>query len=362
MNPLDSSLAAHSIALIREHQHPGGAYVASPNFDIYAYSWLRDGSHIAHAMARSGQAPSAAAFHRWVGGVLRRYDAKLADLTARRLAGERIDNEEQMHCRFTLEGLEGEEEWGNFQLDGYGTWLWALGDYVARTGDRALAAELAPQVERLVHYLRAMWQEPCYDWWEEFGDEQHTATLAALHGGLAAAAQLYPALADGTPAAIRAFVLEKCVVEGRLAKFVGSPLVDASLLSAAVPYGLLELDHPVMRATLARIERDLLDQGVHRYAEDVYYGGGEWLLLTAWLGWLYVEAGEPERARTLLDWVASQADAEGNLPEQVTPRSLFPEHVQPWIEKWGAVACPLLWSHAMYLVLIDALTTGTEAE
>lgn len=353
-------LLSHSIALIRAHQHAGGAYVASPAFDTYAYSWLRDGSLIAHAMARSGQLDSAAAFHRWVGGVLHRYDGKLAALTARRLAGETIADDEQMHCRFTLAGEESAEAWGNFQLDGYGTWLWALGDYVARSGDRALYDELAPQVDRLVHWLRAMWQLPCYDWWEEFGDKQHTSTLAAVYGGLVAAAQLNPALADDTPAVMRAFARNYCVVEGRLVKFVGSPLVDASLISAGVPFGLFERDDAVLQATVARIARDLLNQGLHRYAEDVYYGGGEWLLLTAWLGWHYAEAGDATRARALFDWVAAQADAQGNLPEQVTTRPLFPEHVQPWIERWGPVACPLLWSHAMLLVLADALNLPRE--
>ena len=24
--------------------------------------------------------------------------------------------------------------------------------------------------------------------------------------------------------------------------------------------------------------------------------------------------------------------------------------VEPWIERWGAVATPLLWSHAMFLI------------
>jgi len=32
-----------------------------------------------------------------------------------------------------------------------------------------------------------------------------------------------------------------------------------------------------------------------------------------------------------------------------------PDMVQPWIDKWGPVATPLLWSHAMYLILTDVL-------
>jgi len=32
---------------------------------------------------------------------------------------------------------------------------------------------------------------------------------------------------------------------------------------------------------------------MHRYADDTYYGGGEWVLLATWLGWYYVEAFVP---------------------------------------------------------------------
>ena len=48
-------------------------------------------------------------------------------------------------------------------------------------------------------------------------------------------------------------------------------------------------------------------------------------------------------------------DADGNLPEQVTDHSWDPSYIPVWEERWGRVAQPLLWSHAMYLTLADAL-------
>ena len=121
------NLIEHSIQLILAHQAPTGAYVASPSFDTYAYSWFRDGSFIAHAMDRAGQPGSAAQFHRWAGGVLARYTPKIEQLIARQQAGETITIHEQMHTRFTLDGRDSDAAWENFQLDGYGAWLWALG-------------------------------------------------------------------------------------------------------------------------------------------------------------------------------------------------------------------------------------------
>lgn len=350
-----TDLTRRSVDVIKSNQDAGGAYIASPNFATYGYSWLRDGSFIAHAMDRLGEHASACEFHRWAGRVLLLHDDKLAALTTRRLAGESIPLSEQMHCRFTLDGRESSADWTNFQLDGYGTWLWALADHIRRTGDRALYAELRPQVTRLVAYLRAFWSTPCYDCWEEFGDKVHTATLSAIYGGLQAAAALDPELADSTPDAIRTFVLAKCVMDGRLTKYVGSEQVDANLLGAIVPYGLLPADDAIAHATVARIERDLLSGGVRRYRADTYFGGGEWLLLTAWLGWVHAANNDYVCARAMLAWVAAQADAHGDMPEQVCDAPLEAAFVQPWIDRWGPVAKPLLWSHAMYLILNDAL-------
>ena len=54
-------------------------------------------------------------------------------------------------------------------------------------------------------------------------------------------------------------------------------------------------------------------------------------------------------------WTALRFDAEGRLPEQVSDAPLDPSYVQEWIDRWGPVARPLLWSHATYLGLRAAL-------
>jgi len=95
--------------------------------------------------------------------------------------------------------------------------------------------------------------------------------------------------------------------------------------------------------------------GVYRYKEDVYYGGGEWILLAAWLGWYYALNGEKSKAQELLRWIESSASANGDLPEQVNEHTLTPDQYPVWVEKWGPVASPLLWSHAMYLILYQTI-------
>ncbi len=140
-------------------------------------------------------------------------------------------------------------------------------------------------------------------------------------------------------------------------KTLGGNEVDASLLGAAQPYGLLAPRGKIMQASIARIEQELVspDGGVYRYRRDVYFGGGEWLLLTAWLGWYYAGVGRRQDARRCLDWVARQADSQGDMPEQVAHNLLAPPHLPIWEERWGKSAKPLLWSHAMYLILYTAL-------
>jgi isomaltose glucohydrolase len=115
----------------------------------------------------------------------------------------------------------------------------------------------------------------------------------------------------------------------------------------------------VMAATVEKIEAELVSGGVHRYLDDVYYGGGEWVLLAGFLGWYHAETGRLPRASQLLDWMVEQADEAGNLPEQVSHHLLHPECYQEWVERWGDVARPLLWSHAMFLNLQRELRSAT---
>ncbi|MBP2019213.1 GH15 family glucan-1,4-alpha-glucosidase [Symbiobacterium terraclitae] len=345
-------LVQHSIAVIARGQTPTGAYLASPNFAQYRYAWLRDGAFIAYGMDRAGQHRSSRAFHRWVDRTLRGVACKVEALEQKADRGEPIEMTEWLHCRYTPEGQEGDAGWGVFQLDGYGTWLWALCEHVRMTGARDLLEEVRPSVELVRRYLTRFWDRPNFDCWEEHGEHVHPATLACIYGGLRAVDALEGSQgAAEVCEAIRSYLLTHFVHGGRLTKFADGRSIDANLLWVSVPFGLLSPSDPLMEATVAELERRCVTGGVHRYPEDTYYGGGEWLILSAWLGWYYVRAGNRARALELLAWVERQADERGDMPEQVTDRANVPEMVQPWVNRWGPVAKPLLWSHAMYLIL-----------
>ena len=208
-------------------------------------------------------------------------------------------------------------------------------------------------------YLVALWQRPCFDCWEEYPDKIHIHTLAAIYGGLKANQEISNGDHGSLLQQIAGFIDENGSSEGHYVKFVGSRSVDASLVGLAVPYGVVAAETELMCETIEHIETSLVrGGGVHRFPTDTYYGGGEWVLLAGWLGWYYAQLGETNRARALLAWMEAQADPQGNLPEQVPATLNDPNYYVPWVNRWGPIASPLLWSHAMYIILHQALEGG----
>jgi GH15 family glucan-1,4-alpha-glucosidase len=353
-------LEKKSIEVILENQKENGAIIASPNFPTYNYCWLRDGSFISWAMLRRGYAGACRSFLLWVGNVIASQEDRIRAMSTRRSAA--TEQQRWLPARYAADGSVVADEWPNHQIDGYGAWLWCLDEYRRASGDEDLCRRLAPGIELTVDYLARTWQLPCYDCWEENGTQVHSSTLACVYGGLAALKDLPAGPRAGAVAEqVRSFLLAS-TVDGRFRKHGGTDSVDASLLWLSLPFRVVEPDHPVMEETVRHIERRLLLRGgVNRYPEDTYYGGGRWLILTSWLGWYYARRGRTGEARDLLRWVADQADAEGNLPEQVSTDVIDPSMVEPWVRRWGPVARPLVWSHAMYLVLKSELATAERA-
>jgi isomaltose glucohydrolase len=127
--------------------------------------------------------------------------------------------------------------------------------------------------------------------------------------------------------------------------------VDGSLLACLTCFDTVEPGSPVAERTYAEVRSELLHRGVYRYRGDTFYGGGEWLNLTAWLGWYEALTGRDDEARDRLEWIAAQATPDGYLPEQITGAAQDPSFIPEWTQRWGPVATPLLWSHAMFVTL-----------
>jgi GH15 family glucan-1,4-alpha-glucosidase len=360
-----TALAARSLQVLADAQADTGAIVASTAFGQYDYCWFRDGAFIAHAMAVSGELDRAGRFHRWAAAVAHREAATIERAIADRQAGRPIDAGDVLDARYRTDGSRGDEPWPNFQLDGVGTWLWSLREWTQLAGTDP--AELADAVRLVARYLAALWDQPSYDCWEEFSGHVHVATLAAVYGGLMAATGLLgePCWAD-TATRVRELALGPGVAGGRLRKHLDTDLIDGSLAWVSAPFGMLQPGDPVMAATAEAIAADLTGPtgGIYRYRGDTYFGGGEWLPLAAHLGWHWVRADQPDKARTLLAWIESGVTGAGLLPEQTLNAVQDPSYVAEWTQRWGPVATPLTWSHAAYLILAHELrgAGGGQAE
>lgn len=361
-------LYERSLHVLFENQQPGGAYLACPTMPDYQFSWFRDGAYISYALTLDGQSASlsykgsmaaqwesAARFHAWCADIVNCRAERLERCIERVRSGQPVDLADTLNTRYRADGTEGPDDWPDFQLDGLGTWLWSLSEFVNQTRIRPLPLAWEQAVALAARYLAALWRTPCYDCWEERGSDVHISTLGAIYAGLMAATHLVPrlSLAD-TAEQIREFVLAHGLTPGgELAKSVGLDMVDANLLSVAVPHRLLEPGDPIMQRTAARIERELHTphSGVHRHLEDVYYGGGSWVLLALWLAWYYLEIGDTQHADELIAWSENQADSDLHLPEQVNTDMLAPGFYHEWVERRGPIANPLLWTHAKYLIV-----------
>ena len=147
-------LYQHSIDVILRNQSDTGAYLASPNFPTYMYSWFRDGAFIAYAMDRVSKHESAARFHAWAAEMINLREAVVKRAVEKVTAGEVLNEEDVLHTRYTLEGGIGVEEWPNFQLDGFGTWLWGLTQHLHLSGLK-ISEPQQRAVQLLAEYLAA---------------------------------------------------------------------------------------------------------------------------------------------------------------------------------------------------------------
>lgn len=357
------ALADQSRALILSHQDASGAYPASPVFSAYrGYAWLRDGAFIADGMSAAGEVESASAFFDWCDRLLTEHRSRVDEIVAAAASGSPTHDHDMLPARVPIEGIPAgaDEEWWDFQLDGYGLWMWAALVHANRHGIDP--SRWRAGIELTVDYLVSSWSRPCYDWWEMFIDEVHVSTLGSMAAGLRDAAgatfldDRRRAAAATAAAEIGDVIRREGTHDGHLVKWIGSREVDASLAAVVGVLGVVEPTSSVGITTIAEIDAQLtVEGGVHRFTADTFFGGGQWPLLSCLLGLAYSGAGDPDRAVTLLRWAAATAGEDGSMPEQVDDHLLDPSFVAEWVERWGTPADPLLWSSAMFLRLAAEL-------
>jgi len=243
------------------------------------------------------------------------------------------------------------------------------GAYLATYGVDDTVRAIWPAVSRAAGFMERQMTPsgilvPCRDLWETFTDKSWTYTNASFVGGLEDAARMGTAL--GMQAEARSFarsaadlrrdVLAKMVVAdgGWLGKGLRpgasqpDPIIDASVVGAGWPYGLVPLDHPVMTATLARVETRLSvpGGGIRRYEGDGWYGGQGWPELQDWMA--ISRSARGERASAL-------AHHATNTERAWTTGSLQIGEVFDANRRVFPSAFPLGWAMAKYVLASHAL-------
>ena len=129
---------------------------------------------------------------------------------------------------------------------------------------------------------------------------------------------------------------------------------DTSLLGLVYPSGILESLDKKMHVTIKQvIDKNSVDNGgLLRYSCDKYCGGvkkgwviltgaGAWPLLSFWMAIYFCLCDDKENAMKHFYWPLERINK--YIPEQI-----FKEQKKPSI-------CPLVWSHAMFIIAADFL-------
>lgn len=307
-------------------EHIGGGR----NWD-YRYTWLRDSAFTIKALAAYGHHQVAVHWRDWL---LRAIAGDPEDLQIMYgVAGERLLPERTLDHLAGYAGSVpvrvGNNAYTQYQADVVGEVMIAL-DELRRAGVAddsgftwALQVSLLSQLERNLY-------TPDRGIWEVRGDPHlfthgrvmmwaafDRAIRAVAEHGLAGPAARWRSHRDS----LRGEILTRGVRDGAFVQHYDTNSVDAALLQ--IPQtGFVTADSPVMLATVARIERELLDEHgfVRRYrtdgADGLEGGEGSFLMCSFWLVEQYARSGRREDAVALMDRLLGLRTDLGLLAEE----------------------------------------------
>ncbi len=343
-----------------------GSVLASLPPGRWTYAWPRDAAYAAAGMAHAGMQPEAAAALRFVLNArsdrYRGYDE---------LAGVPIEPYAVSLCRHHGFGVEESDTLGggdfNFEFDGAGLTLWAVGEYVRATGDWSLVEEewerlkepTAGFLEALIDPATGLIAKDSSIWEHHwFGKERAWAyTSIAAARGLCEAAGFAEHMGDAA-AAERFSTAGRRVREGILSELLDADGViaatreelpvggyyDGAVLEA-LGFGLLDPAGAVGPATLDAVLAELQTPegpGLSRNddawdAHDLSpwgstYDSDEWVVIDLRAAVAARLAGRAELADALLDWVTAQSLANhGAIGETYDPVTADYTHNAPMV-------------------------------
>jgi glucoamylase len=306
------------------------------NWD-YRYCWLRDATLTLIAMMTSGYYDEALLWRDWLHRSIAGSPDQIQIMYG--LAGERTLLEWEVPWLAGYQGAApvriGNGAAGQLQLDVYGEMVAAL--RLARQENlRRPEYGWSLQVA-LIEHLATIWHEPDEGMWEVRGGRRQF-TVSKVFAWMAFDRTIKDSEQFSLPGPverwrdirdqIHATVCEQGYsrTKGCFTQSFGSDALDAGLLLIPVT-GFLPVDDPRTAATVAAVERELMQDGfVLRYRTESTVDGlpgaeGAFLACTFWLVDAYVLQGRYDDAETLFDRLLSLANDLGLLSEEYDPRA-----------------------------------------
>lgn len=367
-----------SMMIIKSQIDKRGAIIASTDTtmlnysrDAYAYSWPRDGAYVMWPLIRLGYADEP---HRFF------------EFCRRGLHGSGY----LMH-KYRADGAlgsswhpyvhDGAESAPPIQEDETALVLFVFAQYYAMHASPRLLSEfyssmIVPMANFMADYIddTTGLPKPTYDLWEE-SFMTTTYTTSVVYAALLAAADLADEAKDPDHAVAWRSVAEDIyaaahrhlfnterqsfykglIIRNGHVTYDGT--IDTSSVFGAFMFGLFPAGSNELTAAVATLERVFNfvpgQTGLPRYENDTYFRvneathGNWWNITTLWLAQYYGETNQPDKSKSVLDWVTSHAVSEtGVLSEQISPD-----------DDTGLSVAPLTWSHAEYVAtLLDTIT------
>ncbi|HTE52998.1 MAG TPA: glycoside hydrolase family 15 protein [Kofleriaceae bacterium] len=304
------------------------------NWD-YRYSWLRDATFTLYALMLGGYSEEAGAWRDWLLRAVAGDPAQLQVMYG--VAGERRLTELTLDW---LPGYAGSQpvRIGNaavhqLQLDVYGE----VSDVLYQARKSGIERDpFAWSVQRaMLDFLERAWQAPDEGLWEVRGPRQHfthskmmtwvafdRAVKCVERFKLEGPVDRWRGMRDAIHADVCAHAFDRSI--GAFTQAYGSPLLDASVLMAALVGFLPATDERVL-GTVAVIERELVSHGlVRRYSthqtdDGLPPGEGAFLACSFWLADNYALVGRTDDACALFERLIGLRNDVGLLSEEYDP-------------------------------------------
>ncbi len=365
----NGKLEKYSKYLIENSQMVNGFFPASPYPGNYNAYWPRDSVYIAEAVGGKRKKKYYKGFLK----LMKKMEKKIDKIVYEK---KRHEDHEYIDPKFMITGekVVGKEddleEWGFVQHDAVSLNLYKIIEEEEK--ENFLSDREKKLVKKLADYVKNCWIYHPDDnsVWEEH-KKIHSVSIGLMKKALEKVMEYYGT--DEYEEEIKnmeKFVKKERVYNGYLVDFLWEkeydgregPKIDFNVLMFSYPLNAFSeyLTYDILKNTINVIEEKLVKEfGVKRYEEDVYKGGGEWLIGNQFLSLAYLDLFKRFKkekylikAGEYLKKTEQSVTKRLELPEQIVDKNLGEKLVYlPLIKRYGVrEQTPLLWSHAMYLI------------